>query len=266
MIELDDADATHRLHGLSERGRCRRCCAASRRRCSSTTDLTRRRSRGADRARQRQLQPLAGGADLCDAAAAALDRGDPRRRAGRIRAGLRRGAAAASLADAASDPAFAAQVLTLPGEADIAREIGRDVDPDAIHRGARGAAGRPRAGARRPAARLYDALADDGALFARCGQRPGGAPCATPRSISSRPATGSHGRRAGRRRSSRPPTNMTDRLAALGVLCAHAGRRARRGARRLLRDASRDEPLVIDKWFALQAVHPEAGRSSASAG
>ncbi len=31
-----------------------------------------------------------------------------------------------------ADPAFAAQVLTLPGEADIAREIGENVDPDAI--------------------------------------------------------------------------------------------------------------------------------------
>ena len=31
-----------------------------------------------------------------------------------------------------ADPAFAAQVITLPGEADIAREIGENVDPDAI--------------------------------------------------------------------------------------------------------------------------------------
>ena len=32
------------------------------------------------------------------------------------------------------EPAFRAQVLEPPSEADIAREIGRDVDPDAIHR------------------------------------------------------------------------------------------------------------------------------------
>ena len=38
----------------------------------------------------------------------------------------------AILADAALEPAFVALALTLPGEADIAREIGRDVDPDAI--------------------------------------------------------------------------------------------------------------------------------------
>src|SRR5262247_435990 len=38
----------------------------------------------------------------------------------------------AVLADGALEPAFVALALTLPGEADIAREIGRDVDPDAI--------------------------------------------------------------------------------------------------------------------------------------
>ena len=35
--------------------------------------------------------------------------------------------------DALDDPAFAALVLALPSEADIAQEIGRDVDPDAVH-------------------------------------------------------------------------------------------------------------------------------------
>src|SRR5262245_9501837 len=38
----------------------------------------------------------------------------------------------AVLADGALEPAFVALALTLPGDADIAREIGRDVDPDAI--------------------------------------------------------------------------------------------------------------------------------------
>ena len=43
-------------------------------------------------------------------------------------------ALAAILADASLEPAFVAEALTLPSEADIAREIGRDVDPDAIFR------------------------------------------------------------------------------------------------------------------------------------
>src|SRR5262249_1857390 len=38
------------------------------------------------------------------------------------------------LEDTSLDPAFQAQVLALPSEADVAREIGREVDPDAIFR------------------------------------------------------------------------------------------------------------------------------------
>jgi aminopeptidase N len=38
----------------------------------------------------------------------------------------------ATLADGTLEPAFVALALTLPGEADIAREIGHEVDPDAV--------------------------------------------------------------------------------------------------------------------------------------
>src|SRR5262249_33977952 len=38
----------------------------------------------------------------------------------------------AALADGDLEPAFVAQVIALPAEADIAREIAADVDPDAI--------------------------------------------------------------------------------------------------------------------------------------
>src|SRR5690606_13720778 len=38
-----------------------------------------------------------------------------------------------SLDDADLDPAFVALMITLPGEADLAREVARDVDPGAIH-------------------------------------------------------------------------------------------------------------------------------------
>ena len=43
-------------------------------------------------------------------------------------------ALAAIVADKTLEPAFVAETLTPPSEADIAREIGRDVDPDAIFR------------------------------------------------------------------------------------------------------------------------------------
>ena len=41
-------------------------------------------------------------------------------------------ALAAILDDAKLEPAFVALALVPPGEGDIAREIGRDIDPDAI--------------------------------------------------------------------------------------------------------------------------------------
>src|SRR5690606_1627493 len=42
-------------------------------------------------------------------------------------------AMAEALAAGDLDPAFVAQILTIPGETDLAQEIGADVDPDAIH-------------------------------------------------------------------------------------------------------------------------------------
>ena len=44
-------------------------------------------------------------------------------------------------ADERLEPAFRALALTLPMEGDIAREIGSNVDPDAIFAGAAGLAG-----------------------------------------------------------------------------------------------------------------------------
>ena len=58
------------------------------------------------------------------------------------------------------DPAFAALALTLPSEADIAREMAVNVDPDAIHRARedlRGALGRAHADA---LTALHAAMAD----------------------------------------------------------------------------------------------------------
>ena len=58
-------------------------------------------------------------------------------------AGIRRAdsteLAGAIAGDETLEPAFRALALALPGEADIAREIGKNIDPDAIFAGARGA-------------------------------------------------------------------------------------------------------------------------------
>ena len=53
-------------------------------------------------------------------------------------------------------------------------------------------------------------------------------------------------------------TNMTDRLAALGTLALIPGE-AREAAFDAFAERYADEPLVLDKWFALQAQIPEPG-------
>ena len=55
----------------------------------------------------------------------------------------------AILADRSLEPAFVAQAMMMPSEADIARDIGRDVDPDAIFAARAAAARRHRRPARR---------------------------------------------------------------------------------------------------------------------
>ncbi|SFU71627.1 aminopeptidase N [Methylobacterium sp. 174MFSha1.1] len=160
--------------------------------------------------------------------------------------------------EALADPAFAALVLTLPGEQEVAQTLQSEVDPDAIWRARqtlRVQLGRD-LGPRLLA--LRDALADE----------PG-----TPFS----PDAASAGRRALRNAaldlvSAADPeagtalalaqldaaTTMTDRLAALATLSLVPGE-AREAALARFADTYRHEPLVLDKWFALQAMIPEAG-------
>jgi aminopeptidase N len=156
----------------------------------------------------------------------------------------------------ASDPAFASQVLALPAEGEIAREIGRDVDPDAVH----AARERVRAAVGRMLAPAFRAVLDD-----PTGSEPyvPDAPGAGRRAFRNTalallaagdPALGAAlaGARFDR------ADNMTDRIAALSVLSLIPGE-AREAAFDRFYATYRDEPLVIDKWFALQAVIPEDG-------
>ncbi len=153
-----------------------------------------------------------------------------------------------------SDPAFTAQCLALPSESDLANDLGRDVDPDAIHRARdalRAALGASLGGRLRA---LYDALAEDGPYS---------------------PAAGPAGRRALRNAALdllaagdrargvalaeaqfERGANMTDVAAALAVLARVPGLPRDRALARFY-DLFADDALVIDKWFALQAVQPD---------
>jgi aminopeptidase N len=165
-------------------------------------------------------------------------------------------ALAALIEDVRLEPAFVALALVLPGEGDIAREIGRDIDPDAIHRAR--LALRTDIGVRLGAAlsTLYERLTVPG----------GYTPDAT-----------SAGRRALRNvaldliaadgnprgidraaRQYETADNMTDRMAALAALALHDGAPRDKALADFYRRYSADA-LVIDKWFSLQAMSPLPG-------
>jgi aminopeptidase N len=160
----------------------------------------------------------------------------------------------AILKDAKLEPAFIALTLAPPSEADIAREIGRDVDPDSIFTARRKL--RAATGARHGAA-----LADTYASMITPGPY--------------RPDAQSAGRRAlknvcldllamteaseaiARAKSQyENADNMTDRMAALETLALH-DRPERAAALEDFYKRYADDPLIIDKWLSLQAAIPE---------
>ena len=180
---------------------------------------------------------------------AATRAGKPGRRDDGLLAAL-----AAILEDGALEPAFVAQALTLPSEADVAREIGRDVDPDAIYQ----ARSQLRAliGCEL-ATRLhgiYRRTADSGPYSpdaASAGRRALKNTC-----LDVLTATGDPAAVAGAAEQYRAADNMTDRMAALAALSLHDVPERAAALADFYRRYQGD-PLVIDKWFALQAMIPE---------
>jgi aminopeptidase N len=161
------------------------------------------------------------------------------------------------VADALSgriDPAFAAQALVLPSEADIAREMAVDVDPDAIYRARenlRGALGRAHAA---DLIALHEAMADatpfspDAASAGRRALRNGAL------AMFAAGAAVEGGARAHRQFAE--ADNMTTRLGALATIATIPGARRERALDTFARRFAA-EPLILDKWFALQAQIPE---------
>ncbi|MGL4241495.1 MAG: aminopeptidase N, partial [Beijerinckiaceae bacterium] len=156
----------------------------------------------------------------------------------------------AVLAGAQTDPAFSALAAALPGESDIAREIGTDVDPDAIfvaRRAVRRAVGKAVAEAALAAWRdtpVASAYSPDARSAGRRALRNAALDIAV--------AGGSDEAIDLARRQFDSADNMTDRFAALSII-VHADAPGREEALAAFERRHGDSPLVMDKWFALQA-------------
>ncbi len=155
--------------------------------------------------------------------------------------------------DETLDPAFRALCLTLPSESDIAREMGSNVDPDAILSSRNDFVDAIATRYASDFAKLYDALKQDGAFS---------------------PDAGAAGKRALRnvlldylsrheksqQRAARQfanADNMTDRFTALAVLAHRFGdtNEAKDALASFERQFGKDG-LVMDKWFSVQASRP----------
>jgi aminopeptidase N len=160
----------------------------------------------------------------------------------------------ATLAEGALEPAFVALALTLPAEAEIAREIGHDVDPDAVfaaRAALRAAVGEYLAG---PLFDHYRRLSESGPYrpdAASAGRRMLRNTCLDLLVATHRPETISLATRQ-----YQAADNMTDRMAALSALSlCDVLERAAALDDFYVRYA--DDPLVVDKWLTLQATIPE---------
>ena len=160
------------------------------------------------------------------------------------------GAAIATLHDAGADPAFAAEALTLPSETFLADHM-TVANPDAIHavrqaaRAAIGAQLTPILQAK------YQELADDGPYSidgASIGRRALRNVCLAYLAA----GLPKHGAALAKEQYD-SWRNMTDVLAALSVL-SHIDVPQRGSALRNFYNAWHEDDLVLDKWFAIQAM------------
>jgi aminopeptidase N len=165
-------------------------------------------------------------------------------------------AARAMLRDDRLQPAFVALAIAMPSEADLAREIGQDVDPDAIFtarlalRRALGTTLRAELEA------TYRRLADPAPYSpdaASAGKRSLKNACLDLLAV-----TGDTAATALASAQYNKADNMTDRLAGLAALSLHDTPERQAVLDDFYKRFEKDA-LVIDKWFMLQAALPEAG-------
>ncbi|MCW5715534.1 MAG: aminopeptidase N [Bauldia sp.] len=153
----------------------------------------------------------------------------------------------------ALDPSLRAQILALPSESEVAREIGRDVDPDAIAFARDGlrASLAQRLGDR--LARVRDSIAPP--VPYRPDAAGTGARALRNAILDLLVAGGSEAATETAARQFRTADNMTDRMAALAALNRTRSPH-RKEALQAFRQRYEGDALVLDKWLALEATAP----------
>jgi aminopeptidase N len=150
------------------------------------------------------------------------------------------------------EPAYRALAITLPGEADVARELGSNIDPDAVFASREALVLAIATGNHAAFATLYEALAGGSSFSpdaASAGRR-----ALRNVLLDYLSAEGDAGRAA---RQFRSATNMTDRAAALTALAhRHDGSNQAGEALDAFEKRYGSDPLVMDKWFQIQATIP----------
>jgi aminopeptidase N len=155
-----------------------------------------------------------------------------------------------------TDHAFMAEALSIPSEQDLAREIATNVDPDAILRARQALLREMGQTLEATLLRSYERLAargpysPDAASAARRSLRNGALALLV---VADPPR---HAELA--RAQFASADNMNDRLAALSALM-RAPLAIRQETLAEFERAHADDPLILDKWFSLQARIPEPG-------
>jgi aminopeptidase N len=162
---------------------------------------------------------------------------------------------AAVLSDA-FEPAYRAELLKLPTQADIARVIGKNVDPAIIHRAHRRLSSLIGRTLGAQLEELYAAMAEEGPFSpdaTSAGRR-----ALRNAALTLLTARGTPRDLARLSKHYFKATNMTDRAHALFLLAAHGGKEGER-ALADFHDKWKKDHVVIDTWFAAQAQSPLAG-------
>jgi len=166
------------------------------------------------------------------------------------------------MADDDLEPDFRALMLTMPGFRDIALAIGEDLDPDAIYsartllRKSLGKALKPQLEEIYARYTVEDEYAPDGEQTGHRALRNA--------ALSLLTAAGGRSAISRLRDHYKQATNMTDAMAALTIF-SEVDATAREAVMKSFYNRWKKDPLVLDKWFGVQARSPIHGTAAAVA-